>query len=113
LLALTGIYGVISYSIARRSREFGIRMALGARASQVLFMVLRQAATPVGFGIAAGVLLAALGSSLAAALLFGVSPGDPVTLIAVGTLLLLTGLMAAAIPAWRAARTDPAVVLRA
>ncbi len=112
LLAVIGIYGVTSYSVARRGREFGIRMALGASASQILAMILIQTAVTSLIGVAFGVLGSAALTRLIQSQLFGVSPLDPVVLIGVALLLLLVSQLAGWIPGRRASRVDPAVVLR-
>jgi putative ABC transport system permease protein len=112
VLAVVGIYGVMSYSVEQRTNEIGIRMTLGAQRLDVLRMVLRQglaiAAIGVGLGIAG-----ALGTSLLLkSLLFGVRPGDPLTLAGVAILLVSCVLVACYIPARRAMRVDPIVALR-
>ena len=113
LLAALGIYGVISHMVAQRTRELGVRMALGAAADRVLVMVLRQ-----GVGLAlAGVAIGLVGSlaltRLIASQLFGVQPTDPVTFVATAVLLVLVSVIATLLPAGRAARVDPMVALRA
>jgi predicted permease len=112
LLACIGVYGLLSYNVARRTREIGIRMALGAERRNVLRMVLGQGITVAAVGAIMGA-----GASWAVArylqnLLYGVRPGDPVTLIAVTALLLLVVLAACYVPARRATRVDPLVALR-
>jgi predicted permease len=111
-LALIGLYGVVAYRVAQRRRELGIRLALGATNATVVRLMLGDGLALAGWGIASGVLGAVLLTRLARALLFGVSPNDPVVLISV--VLLLTGvtLLASWIPARRAGRDDPAGVLR-
>ena len=121
LLAVAGIYGVMSYLVSQRVREIGIRMALGAKASDVLRLIVRQGLTPVFAGAAVGV-VAAAGVSLALRsilispvspdLLFGVDAFDPVTFIAVGGFLALVAAIASWIPARRAMRVDPMTALR-
>jgi len=112
LLACVGLYGVLSYAVLRRSREIGIRLALGAAPARVLRMVLWQAALPTVAGCLVG-LAAALGTaSLVSGMLFGIVAWDPLALGTATVLLLLTALLAASLPAWRAARTDPMQVLR-
>jgi predicted permease len=112
LLASIGMYGVISYSVAQRTQELGIRMALGAERRNVFGMVLGQGASLAGLGIAIG-LLAALGMTrLMSSFLFGVQPTDPFTFAAVSLLLLATALLACYLPARRATRVDPIVALR-
>jgi predicted permease len=111
-LAALGIYGVASYAVARRTREVGIRMAIGAQPGQVLRMVLAESGRPVLLGALAGLGLAlALGRFLAT-LLFEVRPADPATILGVALLLGATALLAGLVPARRATRVDPAVALR-
>jgi putative ABC transport system permease protein len=112
LLAVVGIYGVTSYSVARRIREFGIRMALGASASQILVMILIQTAVTSLIGVTCGVLGSAALTRLIQSQLFGVSPLDPVTFLAVALLLLAVSQLAGWIPGRRASHVDPAVALR-
>jgi putative ABC transport system permease protein len=112
LIALVGIYGVISYSVAQRTREIGIRMALGAEPRQVMRLVLAQGAKLALSGVAIGA-LASLGvTRLMASLLYGVSATDPVTFLGVALLLTFAALAACYIPARRAMRVDPMVALR-
>jgi len=112
LLAAVGLYGVIGYSVAQRTNEIGIRMALGAQASDVLRPVLGQGAKLAGIGIFAGALASLALSRLLARLLFGVSATDPTTFLEVALLLTLVALAACYIPARRASRLDPVVALR-
>jgi putative ABC transport system permease protein len=111
-LAGVGIHGVISYTVARRTREIGVRMALGARAPEVLGLVLRQGVTLAVIGLFAGLLGALALRRLVAGMLFGVAPYDPLTLAAVALVLLGVALVASYAPARRAASVDPAVALR-
>jgi predicted permease len=112
LLASVGIYGVISYVVGERTREIGIRMAMGAEAKNVLLMVLGQAGKMVMLGVAAGLLSALALTRLMASMLFGVSPADPLTLLGVTVVLTVVSLLACWIPARRATRVDPLVALR-
>jgi len=112
LLATAGIYGVISYSVAQRTREIGVRMALGATAREILAMVLKQGALTGAIGISSGVLASLVVTRFIQSQLFEVSPMDPVTFVAVVVLLFLVALMACWIPARRATRIDPLVALR-
>ena len=112
LLALVGIYGVVSYAASQRTQEIGVRMALGARPSDVLRLVVGQGLLLVAIGLGLG-LLAALGvASLMTTLLFGVSPRDPLTFIAVPLLLGTMAIVTSYIPARRATRVDPMTALR-
>jgi ABC-type antimicrobial peptide transport system permease subunit len=111
-LASIGLFGLMSYSVARRTAEIGIRMALGARRSDVVSMVLRESMTMVGVGIGVGVAAAIAGSRLVATLLFGLAPTDPLTIAAAVVLMVAVSLMAGYLPARRAARVDPMVALR-
>ena len=112
LLAAIGIYGVISYSVAQRTHEIGVRMALGARQVDVVRMVAKQVLVMAGIGIAIGGALALAAGGVLTRLLFGVRPSDPVTFGAVALGLAAVALLAAAVPAWRAARLDPVSALR-
>ena len=112
VLAMVGIYGVISYSVTQATQEIGIRMALGARRGDVLRMVFGYAGVLMVAGLAIGI-AATLGTGrFLASQLFEVKPTDPVTNAAVAFVLLAIGLLACAIPAWRAMRVDPLVALR-
>jgi len=102
----------LTFSVAQRTREFGVRMALGAQISDVFGLVLGSSAIISLIGIAVGTLGAGVLARLLSALLFGVRPLDPITFISAPALLALVALAASSIPAIRAARTDPAVVLR-
>ena len=111
-LAMIGLYGTVAYGVSRRTREIGLRLALGARAANVLSLLVRQAMRPVAIGVTVGVILCAAVSRLLAGLLFGVSPHDMVTFTAVPALLVAIALLAAWIPARKALDVDPAVTLR-
>ena len=112
-LATIGIYSVLSYIVRGRSREIGIRAALGAKTGDVLRLVVVEGMTPTLVGIGAGAVGALASAKLLEKLVFGVSPSDPLTLIAVAGMLALVALAASLVPAYRATRLDPIVVLRA
>jgi putative ABC transport system permease protein len=107
------VYGVISYGVARRTREIGIRMALGARRQDVLRMVVGNALRLVSIGVGLGHLLAAGLSRLLRGMLFGVSAFDPLAYVGLSLVVALVALISSSLPAWRAARVDPNVALRA
>jgi putative ABC transport system permease protein len=111
-LAAAGIFGVISYSVSRRTHEFGIRMALGASENEVLRLVLKEALHLALAGVAAGIAMTLGFARLMSSLLFGVRPTDAATLIVLPLLLTGTALLAAYLPARRAASVDPMVALR-
>jgi predicted permease len=113
LVAAVGIYGVVAHSAARRRREIGVRLALGAAARDVLRAVLGEGLALTLAGLLLGLLAAGALLSAARGVLFGIGPQDPATYAAVGVLLLATALVASAVPAWRASRTDPTEILRA
>lgn len=112
LLALVGIYGVISYSVAQRTQEIGVRMALGARRTEIARMVIRHGMSAALAGIVAGILAALALTRLMAALLFEVRPNDAPTFAAVAAALTVTALLACWLPARKAARVDPTTALR-
>jgi len=112
-LAAVGIYGVISYSVTQRTQEIGIRMALGAERATVLRMVLGQAMALAAAGVVAGGAGAWILTRLMQKLLFGVEPSDPLTFTVVALILSSVAACAAAVPALRATRVDPAAALRA
>ncbi len=112
LLAMAGIYGVTAYTVAQRTREFGVRMALGASRKAVLAMILRQGAVIAAIGVAAGILGSLVLTRWLQSQLFGVGATDPLTLVCVTLLLILVSLVACWIPGLRAARVDPMVALR-
>lgn len=111
-LAAVGIYGVLSYLVARRTHEIGIRLAVGANRSQVLGLVLRQGLTLAAFGIGAGVSAALVLTRLMQSLLYEVRPADPVTFAAVAMALTAVAAVACALPAYRATRVSPTTALR-
>ncbi|HTQ81149.1 MAG TPA: ADOP family duplicated permease, partial [Thermoanaerobaculia bacterium] len=112
LLAAVGLYGVMSFSVAQREREIGVRMALGARPGEVVGLVLFQGMGIVALGLAAGLIIAFAASHLAATLLYGVSPTDPLAFSLTSVLLALVGLASTFLPARRATAVDPMLVLR-
>ena len=112
-LGTVGVYGVVSYSVARRRAEFGIRMALGAEPNALLRSVIRGSMIPVVGGIVAGIGASALLSGVLASFLFGVEPMDMASFGASSAVLLAAGIVAAAVPGIRASRTDPVEALRA
>jgi putative ABC transport system permease protein len=112
-LAVAGIYGVLSYAVAQRTREFGIRAALGSTAPRILGLVTRQAMTLVAVGLGVGLAGSLVATGLLRSLLYGVSPLDPPAWISATLILAAAGLLAALLPAWRATRADPVVALRA
>jgi predicted permease len=112
VIATVGIYGVISYSVARRSKEFGLRMALGARPTNILGLVLKQGVLLTGIGVVGGLIAALILTRLMASLLFGVTSTDPVTYLGVSVLLAAVAIIATYIPARRATQVDPIKILR-
>ena len=117
VLAAVGIYGVMSFSVNRRTQEFGVRMALGAHRGEILAMVLKQAARQVGLGLFLGLALAlalaTAGSTAIGNILFNVSARDPLTYLAVVMVIVVVSLVAVLVPGQRAARVDPLIALRA
>jgi len=112
LLATIGLYGVMSYSISRRTSEIGIRMALGASQSGVIWMVLREVLWMVAIGVAIGLLGALASGRLIGSRLFGLTPADPATLVLAISVILLAAALAGFVPARRASRIDPMNALR-
>ena len=112
LLGLVGIYGVISYVVSQRTREIGVRMALGATAPSVRSMVVKQGMALAGGGVALGVVVAVALSSVMSSILYGVSATDPLTYASVAVTLVAVSLLASWIPASRAAGVDPSRALR-
>jgi predicted permease len=112
LLAMIGLYGLISYIVSMRKNEFGIRLALGASGSDVIGIIVRQTAMILAVGVAAGLVLSLAAARGASALLFGLAPDDPLTLFGVSAFLAIIALTASYIPAYRASRVDPMNALR-
>jgi len=111
-LALVGLYGLMAYTVSRRTREVGIRMALGAQRSDVLMLVLKRAALLLALGLVSGLVASWFATRAIQAFLFGIGRHDPITILSVCTLLAVSGLIAAIIPARRAASIDPMQALR-
>ena len=113
VLAAIGIFGVLSYAVSQRTREIGIRMALGAREGSVIRLIVVQAMILVVTGVAAGTIAALFLSQTMTKMLFGVTPTDPATFASVAGVLLGVALFASYLPARRATRVDPVIALRA
>jgi predicted permease len=113
VVALVGIYSTVSYSVGQRTHEFGVRIALGARIHNVLNQVVGEGLRVVGVGVAVGIVLALAAGRLVAAVLYGVEPSDARAMLLASATLLIVAIIAALVPAWRAARVDPNVALRA
>ena len=112
MLACIGLYGVMAYNVSRRTREIGVRMALGAPRAVIRRLVLRESLLLAGTGIALGIPAALAASYLMESVLYGIAPSDPMTLLAASILLITVAAMAAYFPAQRASRVDPMVALR-
>jgi ABC-type antimicrobial peptide transport system permease subunit len=112
VLASMGVYGVMAYSVSQRTRELGIRMALGAQASEVVQLVLRQGMAIAAVGLTIGLLAALAATRLLGALLYGVNPSDPIVFAGVTILLAGAAFAACYLPARRAVRIDPVIALR-
>jgi ABC-type antimicrobial peptide transport system permease subunit len=112
LLAAIGLYGVIAYSVSRRTKEIGIRLALGARPASVLTLVMQQGLVVAGAGLAVGCVLAAIVGATTGSVLYGVRASDPVSWLGASALLLGVSAIANVIPALRAARVEPSQALR-
>lgn len=113
LMAAAGLYGVISFNVARRTKEIGLRMALGAGSRRILGSVLAEGIALAGFGIAIGLVAATMLGRFLDAMIFGISAHDPLTLIAAVLVLLAMAAIATLQPALRAARVDPTTSIRA
>jgi hypothetical protein len=112
LLAGLGLYGIMSYTVEQRRQELGVRMALGADPRAILGLMLRDSAAVVGLGIISGMIISSFVSRWAKALLYGLAPNDTATFLASSVLLLTASLLAALVPAYRAAKADPMIALR-
>ena len=112
VLASVGLYGVMAFQVSARTREIGVRMALGASRAQVIRMVVGQGLTLVILGVAIGVPLAIAGARSLRALLYGVTPFDPLTLAASSVVLVAVGVVASLLPSRNAARVDPLIAIR-
>lgn len=112
LVTAIGLYVTLAYAVSRRTRELGIRMALGARASEIVIMVLRRGLFLTLTGLALGMLAASWATAMFSGLLFGVEPTDPAVFVSVAFLLILVGLAASSLPAYRATRVDPMTIIR-
>jgi putative ABC transport system permease protein len=112
LLAAIGIYGILAYSVSERTREIGLRVAIGATPGRIISLIVRAAARPVLGGLIVGISGALALTGLLRSMLFGVSPRDPLTFVTVPAIFALVALIAAYLPARRAARLDPMVALR-
>ncbi len=112
ILAAVGLYGVMAFQVSARTREIGVRMALGAGGGQVMRMVMAQALKLVVVGVVIGVPLALGGARAMRALLYGVTPFDPLPVVLSATVLVVVGLVAALVPSRNAARVDPLVAIR-
>jgi predicted permease len=113
IVAAVGIYGTVSYGVAQRMHEFGVRVALGAKGNDLIALVVAGGVRVAAIGVAAGVVLALAAGRFIASLLYGIAPTDATTIAAVACLLLLVAVAAAFVPAYRAARVDPMLALRA
>ena len=113
LLAALGVYGIVAYSVSQRAREFGIRVALGARPGQIIGMVVGQNLRIVAFGLIAGLVAAIPATRLLRGLLFQVGPNDPMTFVAIGVMLAAVAIVASYLPARRGTQVDPIVTLKA
>ena len=112
LVAAMGLYGVLAYSVAQRTREFGVRVAMGAQRRDILGLIMRESAKLTVSGTLTGLVLAAVSTRLVAHQIYGISPLDPLAFAGVGVILVVVGLASSCIPAWRATRVDPMVALR-
>jgi ABC-type antimicrobial peptide transport system permease subunit len=112
LLAAVGLYGVVAYTVAQRTREIGVRMAMGAQKADVLWMVLGRGLRLTAIGVGIGLVLSALVTRFLGAFLYGLSPLDALSFAAAALFWIATAMIASYLPARRAARVDPVVALR-
>jgi len=112
VLASTGIYGLLAFMVGQRSREIGLRMALGARPADILKLILTKGVILAGVGIIAGVILSASTASMMSSLLYGVRPHDPAVFVVVPLLLFAVAVLASYVPAWRATKVNPMIAFR-
>jgi len=112
VLAMVGVFGVLAYTVQQRQREIGVRVALGATSSRVVWLVFREAGRMIAIGAVVGLMLAGFAGRLVATFLFGVDPLDPLTFASVPVVILITAVVAAAAPAWRASRINPVDAFR-
>jgi ABC-type antimicrobial peptide transport system permease subunit len=112
LLAALGVYGIVAYSVSQRTREFGIRVALGARPAQIIGMVVSQNLRIVAIGLVVGLAAAIPATRLMRGLLFQVGPNDPATFAAIGVMLAAVAIVASYVPARRGTQIDPVVTLK-
>jgi len=113
VVAAVGAYSVIAYAVSQRTQEIGLRMALGAQSSHVVRLVMGDGMRAVAIGIVIGVVASLAMGRVVASMLYDTSPRDPIVFVAVAVMLAIVAVMASIVPAWRATRTDPAIVLRA
>jgi ABC-type antimicrobial peptide transport system permease subunit len=113
VLAAVGLYGVLSFLVAQRTREIGVRIALGAPSNSVLGLVLGQGGRLIAIGVGVGVILGAMATQVFASMMFGVSPLDPFVYLATALLMATIGMVAVYVPARRATKVDAMVALRA
>jgi ABC-type antimicrobial peptide transport system permease subunit len=113
VVAMVGLYSVLAFNVARRTRELGVRSAMGASRTRLLNMILRQAVGVTTIGVLLGLGVAYLAAGKLGPLLFSTSPRDPVVMVGVAAVLLVVAFFAGAVPAWAAARVDPMTALRA
>ena len=112
IVAGLGVYSAMAYAVNERMRELGIRIALGTANNEIMALVVSTAARVVGAGILVGVVLVLMSGKLVAAMLYATSPKDPLVILTASATLMFLGIIASALPAWRASRSDPVTVLR-